>query len=119
MWLRSTRREIQSLVLHAYEVRNLLFHNGVAFGFVDAARLQNLYTRVRLLVDAVVMRFATALVRGSRRDVESGDVWAKLRVGVRDLLRAADSIALNKERANRDDPLSRETLRRALLTTPK
>ena len=107
VWLHTTRREIQSIVLHAYEIRNLLFHDGVAFGVEDAARLQNLSGRFRLVVDAVVARFATALVRASRRDIAPGELWAKLRIGVRDLLHAAEE---DKSGSSMD----REALRRAL-----
>jgi hypothetical protein len=108
-WLRTTRREIQSLVLHAYEIRNLLFHDGRAFGFEDAARLQNLYARFRLVVDAVVSRFATALVLADSPDVAPGVLWAPLRIGVRDLLHPTHPPA------NSSPPVDRNALGRAIL----
>jgi hypothetical protein len=89
-WLRRTRLEIQSLVLHAYEIRNLLFHDGATFGLDEAARLDNLHARFRLLVDAVMARAASEIAARSPAPAMAA-VWAKLRFGVQELLHAADA----------------------------
>lgn len=83
-WVCRIRNDIQSLVLHAYEIRNQLFHDGATFGVADGARIQNIYARFRMLVDAVAMRFAETLLESP--DATTSAVWAELRVSMRDIL---------------------------------
>jgi hypothetical protein len=105
-WIRATRKDIQSLVLHAYEVRNLLFHDGATFGFEESARLDGLYARFRLVANAVVGRFAGVVLNRPRRPTAA--IWANLRHRTQVLLHAPDAEKLGTT-------VDREALRHALL----